>query len=99
MATTMTPSTHLKDEDDSINSQLDKSHASYDVEKALSDPLEGPIAVDPGVYAGEEAEANSASGMWADFDRYNRKLERKLGIETVSELQRQTQTCKGGEFD
>jgi hypothetical protein len=54
----------------------------YDAEKGMSPPLEGAPAVDPGLYNGEHDEANP-TGTWAKFDGYNRKLERKLGIETV----------------
>ena len=60
------------------------SKTPIDVEKG-SDPYEGPVAVDPGVYSGEHDAAKPVDGMWAKFDYYNRKLERKIGIETVSE--------------
>ena len=56
-----------------------------DIEKG-SDPYEGPTAVDPGVYSGDHDEAKPTDGMWAKFDHYNRKLERKIGIETVRVL-------------
>jgi hypothetical protein len=62
-----------------MSTEYDKS--SYDPEKAL----EGPPAVDPGVYSGIHEEADP-QGVWGKMDRYNRKLERKLGMETVSRL-------------
>ncbi|WVQ86056.1 hypothetical protein IAT38_008224 [Cryptococcus sp. DSM 104549] len=56
-----------------------------DIEKGLEpadtksmDPYEGPAAIDPGVYEGKPA----GNGVWAKFDRVNRKLEHKLGIES-----------------
>ncbi|ORX41128.1 cytosine-purine permease [Kockovaella imperatae] len=52
-----------------------------DVEKGL-DPLAGVAVADPGVYAGEHDSALPSDGAWARFDAYNKKLERKLGIES-----------------
>lgn len=47
------------------------------------DAFEGPSAVDAGVYSGVHETATPRDGLYAKFDHYNRKLERKLGIETV----------------
>ena len=51
-----------------------------DPEKALE-----PAVIGPSVYAGEEPSEHAAPGVWAKFNAYNLKLERKLGIESVSE--------------
>ena len=53
-----------------------------DIEKGAN-ALEGSSTVDPGVYSGEHDEAHPEDGMWAKFNSYNRKLERKLGVESV----------------
>ncbi len=64
----------------------------YDMEKG--DALEGPPAVDGGVYTGVHESAVPGDGIYAKFDYYNRKLERKLGIETV----RLSMTRESGRF-
>ncbi len=46
--------------------------------------LEGPSAVDSGVYTGVHDSAVPGDGWYARFDTANRKLERKMGIESVS---------------
>lgn len=50
--------------------------------------LEGPSAVDPGVYSGVHESAAPADGVYAKFDYYNRKLERKMGVETVGYIRK-----------
>ena len=59
-----------------------EKNAFDDVEKG--DAFGGPIAVDVGTYSGVPDAAAPSDGVYAKFDHYNRKLERKLGIETVS---------------
>ena len=54
-----------------------------DIEKNV-DALEGSSAVDPGVYSGVHDVAHPEDGTWAKFNAFNRKLERKMGIESVS---------------
>ena len=61
--------------------------------------LEGPSSVDPGVYSGIHDSAAPTDGRWAKFNYYNRKLETKMGIETVSgsahEHRNVLSTCRG----
>ncbi|ORY29635.1 permease for cytosine/purines, uracil, thiamine, allantoin-domain-containing protein [Naematelia encephala] len=58
----------------------EKQTVPVDVEKNAFD---GPSAVEPGFYSGEtNGFSQPATGRWARFDAYNRKLEQKLGIET-----------------
>ncbi|WVN89838.1 uncharacterized protein L203_105068 [Cryptococcus depauperatus CBS 7841] len=50
-------------------------------ENKVTDSYEGLPVVDPGVYDGRQATADDSS-RWARFDRLNRKLEHRMGMET-----------------
>lgn len=61
-----------------------------DIEKAVkpddpkdSDSYEGLPSVDSGVYSGKQS-VGEPSSRWVKFDELNRKLEHKMGIESVS---------------
>lgn len=58
-----------------------KENEALDVEKGS-----GPLTPDESRPTSLQVEDGASAGVWSKFDRYNRKLEHKLGIETVSGL-------------
>ncbi|TYJ55249.1 hypothetical protein B9479_004079 [Cryptococcus floricola] len=67
-----------------------------------SEAFEGIPAVDPGVYSGRH-DVGEPTGRWAKFDRWNRALEHKMGIESrgierVAESDRTDKRLYGNTF-
>lgn len=58
--------------------------ADYSVPHSPQTPATATTAtaIDPGVYSGKHDFATANDGAWAKFDAWNRRLERKMGIET-----------------
>lgn len=71
-------------------SDIEKGLQPLDAPK-VSDSYEGLPTVDAGVYSGKH-NAGEPTSRWAKFDELNRKLEHKMGIESVS-IRKRGQRC------
>lgn len=64
---------------------MNSANKDYDPEKASLEPeRSGAGVVDPGTFNGVHGAVAPGESIWSKFNYWNTKLEKKLGIESVS---------------